>query len=118
MKFEEVRGHEVAKQLEDMRMQQESEKLSIEDAQKQQFMEFSTAWDNYMADYEATAYASLEKLKEKQMREYQEFQAKEIQAAAKRVKHSRELLELRKKQATLARMKQYEEANMVKRKAD
>ena len=26
-------------------------------------MEFSQAWDNYMSDYEATAYLSLEKLK-------------------------------------------------------
>jgi len=26
-------------------------------------LEFSQAWDNYMSDYEATAYLSLEKLK-------------------------------------------------------
>lgn len=36
---------------------------NIEAAQKAQFLEFSQAWDNYMSDYEATAYLSLEKLK-------------------------------------------------------
>ena len=37
----------------------------VEAAQRSQFLEFSGAWDNYMSDYEATAYLSLEKLKEK-----------------------------------------------------
>ena len=45
----------------------------IEAAQKAQFLEFSQAWDNYMSDYEATAYLSLEKLKEKHMVEFQKF---------------------------------------------
>ena len=36
---------------------------NIEAAQKAQFLEFSQAWDNYMSDYEATAYLSLEKMK-------------------------------------------------------
>ena len=118
LKYEEIRGQEVSKQLTEMRSAQDQEKISIEEAQKTQFVEFSTAWDNYMADYEATAYASLEKLKEKQMKEYQAFQAVEIQKAAKRVKNSKDLLELRNKQNALARQKQYEEANAVKRKAD
>lgn len=65
LKYEEIRGQEVSKQLSEMRGAQDQEKVSIEEAQKTQFVEFSTAWDNYMADYEATAYASLEKLKEK-----------------------------------------------------
>lgn len=38
-----------------------------------QFEEFTQAWDEYMQDYEATAYLSLEKLKERHMKEYEEF---------------------------------------------
>jgi hypothetical protein len=36
-------------------------------------VEFSQAWDHYMSDYEATAYLSLEKLKEKHMLEFEQF---------------------------------------------
>ena len=32
-------------------------------------MAFSTAWDKYMTDYENTAYESLQKLKERQMKD-------------------------------------------------
>ena len=50
-----------------MRLAQEQELMTVENAQRTQFKEFSKAWDNYMADYEATAYLSLEKLKEKRV---------------------------------------------------
>ena len=46
---------------------------SIEDDHKKQYSDFSKAWDDYMADYEATAYVSLEKLKERHMEEYTAF---------------------------------------------
>ena len=45
-----------------MRQAQEQELITVEAAQRSQFLEFSGAWDNYMSDY---AYLSLEKLKEK-----------------------------------------------------
>jgi len=38
-----------------------------------QFFEFSKAWDAFMADYEATAYLSLEKLKERHQKEIDEL---------------------------------------------
>jgi hypothetical protein len=34
-----------------------------------QFQEFNDAWDKYMADYEAAAFESVERLKEKHMQE-------------------------------------------------
>lgn len=90
----------------------------VEEAQKAQFLEFSEAWDNYMAQYEETAFKSLERLKEKQILELQEFQAKALKEAKLKVKNSRELLELRKKQQVLAKQKLYDEAEIIKRKAD
>ena len=117
-KYEELRKKESARQLSSMRMAQDQELQNVENTQKQQFSEFSSAWDNYMAEYEATAYRSLEKLKEKHMLEYQSFHEKVLREARMRVKHSKELLELRKKEQTLAKQGIYEQAEAVKRKAD
>ena len=62
-KFEELLKKETSRQRNNIRAAQEQELQNIEAAQKAQFLEFSQAWDNYMSDYEATAYLSLEKLK-------------------------------------------------------
>lgn len=117
-KYEELRKKESARQLSSMRMAQDQELQSVENTQKQQFAEFSAAWDNYMAEYEATAYRSLEKLKEKHMLEFQSFREKVLREARMRVKHSKELLELRKKEQTLAKQGMYDQAEVVKNKAD
>ena len=62
-KFEELLKKETQRQKNNIKAAQEQELANIEAAQKAQFLEFSQAWDNYMSDYEATAYLSLEKLK-------------------------------------------------------
>ena len=69
LKFEDLKGKEMLRQLQNMRSAQEQELVTVETAQRSQFLEFSQAWDNYMSDYEATAYLSLEKLKEKHLME-------------------------------------------------
>ena len=65
-KFDELLKKETIRQKNNIRAAQEHELQNIEAAQKAQFLEFSQAWDNYMSDYEATAYLSLEKLKVRQ----------------------------------------------------
>ena len=52
-----------------MRLAQEKELINIEGAQKMQFEEFSQAWDQYMRDYESTAFELIEQLKLKQEQE-------------------------------------------------
>lgn len=71
-----------------------------------------------MSEYEATAYLSLEKLKEKHLLEFQQFQEKTRKDLRKKMKFSRDLLELRDKEAKLVKVKRYEEAEKVKMKAD
>jgi len=71
-----------------------------------------------MSEYEATAYLSLEKLKEKHLLEFQQFQEKIRTDLRKKMKFSRDLLELRDKEAKLVKLKWYEEAEKVKLKAD
>lgn len=93
------------RQVNNIRAAQEQELSSIEGAQKQQFMEFSNAWDNYMAEYETTAYLSLEKLKEKHMLEFQQFSEKIRKETKTKMKFSKELLEMRNKQRQLSTQK-------------
>merc|ERR1719454_1663479 len=69
------------------------------------------------ADYESTAYMSLERLKEQHAQEYSSFQER-LRNQPKPCKHSRELLELRRKQEALAKLGHYEEAYKVKDSAD
>lgn len=69
LKFDDLKSKETLRQMQNMRQAQEQELITVENAQRAQFLEFSQAWDNYMSDYEATAYLSLEKLKEKHLME-------------------------------------------------
>ena len=71
-----------------------------------------------MSDYEATAYLSLEKLKEKHMLEFQQFQEKIRRELKLKMKFSKDLLELRDREAKLVRLKRYDEAERIKMKAD
>ena len=71
-----------------------------------------------MSDYEATAYLSLEKLKEKHMLEFEQFQDRIRKELRAKMKFSKDLLELRDKESKLVKAKRYEEAERVKMKAD
>ena len=71
-----------------------------------------------MSDYEATAYLSLEKLKDKLMLEFQQFQEKIRRELKQKMKFSKDLLELRDREAKLVRLKRYDEAERIKMKAD
>lgn len=117
-KFDELLRKETIRQKNNIRAAQEQELQNIEAAQKAQFLEFSQAWDNYMSDYEATAYLSLEKLKEKHMLEFQQFQEKIRKELKQKMKFSKDLLELRDREAKLVRLKRYDEAERIKMKAD
>ena len=66
LRFEEFARAEQQRQEQNMRLAQEKELVNIESAQKLQFEEFSQAWDQYMRDYEATAFELIEQLKVKQ----------------------------------------------------
>ena len=88
-----------------MRAAQEQELLTIENAQKAQFIEFSQAWDQYMSDYEATAYLSLEKLKEKHEGEIENLREKLKRERKMKLKFSKDLIEMKKKVKLLVGMK-------------
>ena len=93
-----------------MKQAQEQELITVESAQRAQFLEFSSAWDNYMSDYEATAYLSLEKLKEKHLLEIQQLHERIRKEYSTKITFTKELMEMRKKVQKLMHTKRYEEA--------
>lgn len=46
-----------------MNIRQREELIHLERIQRTQFEEFTSAWDQYMMDYEIAAYESIERMK-------------------------------------------------------
>lgn len=74
-----------------------------------QFFEFSQAWDQFMKDYEATAYLSLDKLKERHKKELED-----ITQVPLKLKFSWKVLDLRWRIDALTVQRKYEDANKLK----
>ena len=71
-----------------------------------------------MSDYEATAYLSLEKLKEKHLLEIQQLQERIKREFKGKVKFSKELMDMKKQVHILISTKQIEEAEQLKKECD
>ncbi len=71
-----------------------------------------------MSDYEATAYLSLEKLKEKHLLEIQQLQERIKREFKGKVKLSKELMDMKKQVHILISTKQIEEAEQLKKESD
>lgn len=61
--MDEIKLKEILRQENNIRSFQEEELAQVENAQREQFIEFNKVWDTYMTEYESTALTSLEKLK-------------------------------------------------------
>lgn len=117
-KMDEIKIKEILRQESNIRSFQEEELAQVENAQKEQFIEFNKVWDNYMAEYETTALASLEKMKEKHISEVAELHEKLKRELAFHFKSSKQLIELRQKEGALVKLKKYSEAEKIKAQAD
>ena len=71
-----------------------------------------------MSDYEATAYLSLEKLKEKHLVEIQQVHERIRREFKVKLKFTKELMDMRKQVHTLISAKKYEEAEQLKTRCD
>ncbi len=71
-----------------------------------------------MTEYEANAYLSIEKLKERQEEELELFRERMEREMNERYKQSRDVLDLRKREALLVKVRKYEDAEKIKEKAD
>lgn len=71
-----------------------------------------------MSDYEATAYLSLEKLKEKHLLEIQQLHEKIRKEQSLKITFTKELMDMRKKVQKLMHTKRYEEAEELNMKCN
>jgi hypothetical protein len=105
-RLEELKLHEENRRREAMRSRQIAERLGVEEAHMLEFQQFNMVWDKKMAEYERHA-AELERsMKERHGAELAEFQRKMIASIQNKPKFSKELLNLRKIQETLAKHKE------------
>ena len=117
-RLEELRLHEENRRREAMRSRQIAERLGVEEAHMLEFQQFNLCWDKKMQEYEQHAKELVEAMRERHKKELTDWQKKMIATSQKKVKFSKELLNLRKIQDCLARQKDYKEAAKMKARAD
>jgi len=117
-RLRELRQHEENRRREAMRSRQTAERLGIEEAHMLEFEQFNAIWEQRMQEYEKSAEEGLEKLKEKHLAEIMAFQEEWQNKLPRKPKLSKELLNMRKIQDTLAKQERYQEAQKIKFKAD
>ena len=101
-----------------MKSRQIAERLGIEEAHMLEFQQFTSMWDAKMHDFERHQQELEQGMKERHSMELHEFRIKLREEAERPAKFSRELLNLRKIQETLAKQREYAEAHKIKKKAD
>jgi len=116
-RLEELKLHEENRRREAMRSRQIAERLGVEEAHMLEFQQFNMIWDKKMAEYETHAEDLVVAMKDRHASELREFQRR-LMGREIRPKFSKDLLNLRKIQDTLAKQKDYAEAHKLKLKAD
>jgi hypothetical protein len=114
----ELRVHEENRRRESLRSRHIAERLGVEEAHMLEFQQFNIVWDRKMRDYEQHALELTASIKERHAAELAEWQQKTIATSQKRVKFSKELLNLRRIQECLAKQKDYQQAALMKARAD
>merc|ERR1712010_355263 len=117
-RLDELQEHEANRQKESMRSRQITERLGVEEAHMMEFQQFNAIWDKKMEEFKANAKQLVDNMKKKHSNELFRFKEKLQKSQPYRPKFSKELLNTRKIQETLAKMKQYAEAHKIKIKAD
>ena len=109
-RLEELKLHEENRRREAMRSRQIAERLGVEEAHMLEFQQFNYIWDKKMTEYEKHAEELVEAMKERHAAELRDYQRK-LMGKQIRPKFSKDLLNLRKIQETLAKQKDYAEAH-------
>merc|ERR1711918_276189 len=115
-RLDELQEHEANRQKEAMRSRQITERLGVEEAHMMEFQQFNAIWDKKMEEFKANAKQLVDNMKKKHSNELFRFKERLQKSQPYRPKFSKELLNTRKIQETLAKMKQYAEAHKVELK--
>jgi hypothetical protein len=88
-----------------MRSRQIAERLGVEEAHMLEFQQFNMIWDKKMGEYERHAEELIESMKERHAAELRDYQ-RQLISKQTRPKFSKDLLNLRRIQETLAKQKE------------
>jgi len=119
MRLNQLRQHEEHRRREELRSQQLAERLGVEEAHMKELQEFNEIWDRKVAEFEnhaANLQSTLASRHKQEHAQYLEKLRREVEPRTPR--WSRDLLNLRKIQETLAKQKKYAEAGKTKTQAD
>lgn len=118
-RLEQIQEQVEQKRREDMKSRQLAERLGVEEAHMKELQEFNAHWDQKVAEFEAHAANLQAQLGDRHEKEFREARERYlIETEPRTPKWSRDLLNLRKIQETLAKMKKYQEAQKTKQQAD
>jgi len=118
-RLQQLRDHEENRRREELRSQQLAERLGVEEAHMKELQEFNEIWDRKVAEFEAHAANLQNTLASRHKAEYQQHIDKiRSETEPRTPRWSKDLLNLRKIQETLAKMKKYAEAGKTKAQAD
>jgi len=116
---EQLRQHEENRRRDELRYQQMQERLGVEEAHAAELRQFNEEFDRKAAEFEAHAANMQNTLAERHKQEHGSFMDKSRREVEPRTpRWSKDLLNLRKIQETLAKMKKYAEAEKTKVQAD
>lgn len=114
-----LREHEENRRRDELRSQQLAERLGVEEAHMKELQEFNDIWDKKVAEFEGHASNLQNTLASRHKSEHGATLDKLRRETEPRTpRWSRDLLNLRKIQETLAKMKKYAEAGKTKAQAD
>jgi len=118
-KLEQFQEQSEQKRREDLKARQLSDRLGVEEAHMRELQEFNAHWDNKVAEFESHAASLQTTLRDRHKSEYSKAREKYgMETEPRNPRWSRDLLNLRKIQDTLAKMKKYQEAMKMKQQAD
>lgn len=96
-KVREVKDKEMKRHKQNLLSQQKVKVLSVNSLQQSRLLDFNTAWNGYMDQYESAAMNSIEKLKAKHLREMEEEEDRIRSYLESYVKSSKRVIDLRAK---------------------
>jgi len=118
-RLEQLRQHEENRRREELRSQQLAERLGVEEAHMKELQEFNEIWDRKAAEFEAHAGTLQGTLAQRHGQEHgAEMERLQKFTPPVQPKWSKDLLNLRKIQESLAKQKKYTEADKTKKEAD
>ena len=116
-RLKELRKHEEERRRDAVKAEQVAARLKVEEAHMAEFGRFNAAWDARLQEYDVRAAELIQGMRVRHAQELEAYRAKAAAGGAK-PKFSKDVLNLRAIQATLAKQQEYAEAHKVKAKAD